>query len=759
MKLKEYDIYVIEGESICKYSTGMFPKRELTVGTVGTDIMVRTPSVSKQHLQIRFGENGVSFADLGSSNGSFLFTGKGFFQLERLKYFGGRQGKNLVMLGNAVMLLVVLSHGKDYVRMPVQMGLSIGRSTNCSIVLDHVGVSRNHAQIVPAEGGNMILRPIGKNGSFVNGKELDGVHQLKDGDYIQILNYSFVYFGNSVIYRDVAVGSGLEVYHLLKKVKGKGGKKKIILNDVSLKIESNDFVAIIGGSGSGKTTLMNAISGFDDKLTGGAVFYNGIDLLENFETLKSVIGYVPQQDIIYENLTLRKMLHYTLKLKSGDELTKEEMNRKIDKVLEIVELTQHQHTYIRKLSGGQKKRASIAVELLGDPSLFFLDEPTSGLDPGTEAHLMQSLQKLAKNESKTVILVTHNTQNLDLCDKVIFMGAGGKICFCGNIEDAKQYFKTDDLIKIYEEISERPDYWSEKYKKTFSFSGSSAKPQKSKPTRGVNYFRQFGVLTIRYAELIKNDMARLILLFAQPVVMGFLMFFVARAQVYDYYEDAKSIFFVMSCAAIWLGVFNSIQEVCKERVILKREYMGNVKIPVYILSKYLIQIIIALVQAAIMLLTFMLTIGLPDIEPFIFPSTFMDMFFVLFMTIFTSAALGLVISSFVKSSDRAMAIAPFALIVQLLFSGILFSLSGFTEVLSFFTVSRWSMEAFGNLMDLNNMKLVLQDAYPQIAHSVESMFVHSQPRYWLSIAMMGIMIFLLMMISMVSLRNISKNDR
>lgn len=131
---------------------------------------------------------------------------------------------------------------------------------------------------------------------------------------------------------------------------------------------------------------------------------------------------MPQEDIVFENLTLKKMLYYTAKMKMPDNTSMQEIEDRIQEVLRLIELTEHQNTMIKNLSGGQKKRASIAVELLADPGMFFLDEPTSGLDPGTEQKLMRVLNRLSKTQGKTIVMVTHTTQSLDLCDKIIFMG-------------------------------------------------------------------------------------------------------------------------------------------------------------------------------------------------------------------------------------------------------------------------------------------------------------------------------------------------
>lgn len=140
----------------------------------------------------------------------------------------------------------------------------------------------------------------------------------------------------------------------VSKTVGKGNGKKRILDQVSLDIGGNEFVAIIGGSGAGKTTLMNAISGFEPEFE-GHVYCNGMDMKENFQMLKNSIGFVPQQDIIYENLTLERMLYYAAKIRMPDDTQKSERDKRIREVLDMVELGEQKDSCIRKLSGGQKK--------------------------------------------------------------------------------------------------------------------------------------------------------------------------------------------------------------------------------------------------------------------------------------------------------------------------------------------------------------------------------------------------------------------
>lgn len=247
-----------------------------------------------------------------------------------------------------------------------------------------------------------------------------------------------------------------------------GGDKKYILQNVSLTIYPGELVAILGGSGAGKTTLMNAINGFEPA-TSGAVYVNGTDLYKNYQAYKAQIGYVPQQDIVYDNLTMFDMLAYVAKLRLPRDVTKAEIEQRVMEVLHAMALEKQKDTLIKKLSGGQKKRASIAVELISDPSLFFLDEPTSGLDPEAETNLMKQLQMLSAQRGKTILVITHTLQNIHLFDKVIFMAPGGSLCFYGSPDEAKQFFEVDNLSDAYEKISANVDMYVQRYNSQRSY--------------------------------------------------------------------------------------------------------------------------------------------------------------------------------------------------------------------------------------------------------------------------------------------------
>lgn len=711
-------LVIVDRDGIRELDMNTYPEAVYTFGrAVENSIVINSDIVSGHHGEICVIGGLFYIKDNNSSNGTYIAYGHQFSRAVPGEYYGGNGQDMIIRLGTTRSL-----NGMESVLMLYDSNAtegtwknytlhegdnSIGRASNCDIKLRNIAVSRLHAGIRCAGGECYLFDNKSVNGVFVNGIKLEKPYRLNDKDIFTILNTTFIFSQGRIFYKVKTEGIALEIRGLNKEISVRHGKKTI-LDSVDCSIGANEFVAIIGGSGAGKTTLMTAMSGFDTDVTGN-VYCNGINLRENFQTLKNVIGFVPQQDIIYENLTLKKMLYYTAKLKMPEDTSGREIEERIADVLSMVELSEHQDTFIRRLSGGQKKRASIAVELLANPGLFFLDEPTSGLDPGTEQHLMQTLNRLSKEQEKTIVMVTHTTSNLHLCDKVIIMGRGGKLCYCGKPDGIKDFFYTEDIVQVYDMITDNSQMWEKRFRdsginilgcESGVDSGKEIKPRK------VSSFNQFKVLTGRYLSLIKNDITRLLMIFLQPVLIGILMALVAEDGIYEKMFETRSILFALMSAGIWMGLFNTIQEIYKERVILKREYMGNLKLPVYMLSKYIVQAVIALLQSFILILVFVLIKGKPECQGVILSNAVLEMAVTIFVTIYASAGFGLLVSAISKNGDRAMIIAPFILIFQLLFSGILFSLDGVTQKVSYLTFSRWSMEALGSSNDLNALEQV-----------------------------------------------------
>lgn len=762
---QQYDLCFFDdfGELVI-VNLNRFKKSEISIGRDATsaDIVLAFEAVSRIHGRFLLLPEGLYYQDNDSLNGTSVVDNMRRVELRHTKkkvlvtessFF--RIGK-----GDDFFLFFVRKHqsNRGWKKIALtEKPLSIGRSHTNDVVLKHPSVSKRHARVGMRKKQPQIQDLDSNNGTRVNGNYIRGIARLQDYDVIEIVDYQMIYCRGLLYYLTSVEGVHLVVENLNKSVNN--GQKKL-LQHINLEIKSNDFVAIIGGSGAGKTTLMNAISGFDQQCS-GRIYFSGNDLKKNFNHLKDLIGYVPQQEIIYENLTLHNMLYYTAKMKLPSDMDKKEIEGRIEEVLKMVELSEHAATFIRKLSGGQKKRASIAVELLADPKLFFLDEPTSGLDPGTEENLMLLLNHLSKTRDKTTIIVTHTTQNLHLCDKVVFMGPGGYLCFYGSVEQAKMFFQTDSLVNIYNLIAKDPVMWAKQFNRIMREEQQQADEKQESPGRmkraKTAHTRQLGVLIRRYAELIWNDKTRLAILLLQPVIIGLLLKLVSNDKVFSVFEDTQTMLFCLSCASIWIGLFNSIQEICKERNILKREYMANLRLPLYTFSKFMIQFLLASAQA--LLLTVVFAVSQGEYPKGIWADPYIaEIFVAVLLTILASMSMGLLISAVVKTGDKAMTIAPFVLIVQLLFSGILFKLKGAAKYIAYLTVSKWSVESMGSILDLNSLTLRIQEDFPDFKHEAQDIYEHAGPHVMSRWGILAGMTLGLMVITTVLLTRV-KNDQ
>lgn len=454
---------------------------------------------------------------------------------------------------------------------------TIGRDAANPLRLDHPTVSRRHAQVQRTAQGHTIRDLGSSNGVYVNGQRVGRIVPLQPGDVVQIGPFKLVYSQNGFapyspngnyrldgisLRRVVATGSPLSPRRWLPGQVA--NTQKLILNDVTLSVYPREFVALVGGSGAGKSTLMNALSGFAPAQ--GQVLINGDDLYANFDAYRSILGYVPQQDIIHGQLTVASALHYAARLRLPD-LTPAEVEQRVGAVLAQVELAPFADRQISRLSGGQRKRVSIAVELLADPGLFFLDEPSSGLDPGLERKLMHTLRQLA-DDGRTIVLVTHATANIHLCTHVAFM-ADGRLAYFGPPKAAAAFFGGSDFAEIYNRLSQPLDtpenpipiglkvhyqqlvarkgkppspseFWEQAFRasphyqsnvaaRTQSIGGSPppAAPSASTTQARANWLAQFWTLTQRYFTLVSRDWTSLFTLLLVMPLIGLLLLLMA----------------------------------------------------------------------------------------------------------------------------------------------------------------------------------------------------------------------------------------
>ena len=659
-------------------------------------------------------------------------------------------------------ILFIMSIGQnldEWKSYPLQLGSNtLGSGGGCDLVLPPSGVAKKHATVTKIGNKISIKDESSLNGTFVNGTQilLSQDVPLNNLDVIVIGNSKLILYNQKLIYQIYKRGVQLDAIDIVKRVRIRFNTKEIS-SHVSMHVKPSEFVAFVGGSGAGKSTFMKCISGVDTP-SSGLVLLNGENLYANYESLKYNIGYVPQEDIVYSNLTLHDMLNYTAKLRMPDNSTKKERTQRIKEVLEIVQLTEFENSYIRQLSGGQRKRASIATELIADPSLFFLDEPTSGLDPDTERSVMKTLQKMSKM-GKTIILVTHNTLNLHLCDKVAFFGKGGHLCFYGKPQEALDFFGVDDFVDIYTLLNENMEEWYEKFTNIYGkeiVDESKIEKRNKVPHKKKSFFKQLITLIRRYIKLIANDVQQLILLFAQAPIVALLLTIVSTDDLYSSYDDTKAILFSLGCASIWLGLMNSVQEICKEKVILQKEHMSDLKLSTYLLSKFIVQAMLAFIQSVLMVYVFQKIEGSSSNSILI--DSFWDIQIICFLSILSSAAMGLCISAIVKDSNIAMSIIPLILVPQLLFSGMLFKLEGVGKFFSNFILCRWSVEGLGTSANLNDLTHIVQTINPLAEVEPEDYFTFTTEHMTNVILIILLITLILMMISYIALRkNVNKN--
>lgn len=720
------------------------------------DIVLSSPLVSRKHGRFVRTIEGWRIEDLGSTNGltynNFLIQSKELADGDFV-----RIDDNLEAMEEGVLFVFssVESSNKWSVReIDGQKAITIGRGEGNTLVLPHISVSKEHAKIVFEQGKPYIVDNGSTNGVVVNNKRISGKTRLHEKDVIVITNSKLIYTHAAVFYCFFRSGISVDASDVVIE-RGRGKKKFITCNHVSLGIKPGELVAVIGGSGAGKSTILNSLCGYL-KPAQGEVYINGIELYKNFDALKKLIGYVPQSDIVYDNLTLYDMLFYTSKLRLPKDVSTTERENAIQRAIEMVELPEKRNSLIKSLSGGQRKRASIAVELLSDPNLLFLDEPASGLDPGTERNLMKSLREMA-DSGKTVILVTHSTLQLKLCDKIVFMGKGGNLCFYGSYEDALKFFGVSDVVDVYNMITDHAKDWSAKYAQTVAAPGKKRTTAAPDSHAKKNRIQQLLVLCQRYIKLVTNDRQRLMLLMAQAPLLAVLISFVANGQQFEQYEMTKSLLFALSCSAFWVGMLNSIQEICKERTILKREYMTGLSLSAYISSKIIVLGALCLIQSVLVTGVFAIFVGVAKEGILMHP--FLEILITTFVTAVASAAMGLMVSSLFTNADRAMTVAPILLMPQILFSGLIFKLDGATEVISWLAVCRFSMEGYGTTANLNTLPLRLQQEGIPVPHETEAFFEYTKGHLLESWGILLGFTIAFLMISRILLGRIGKSNQ
>ncbi|MFG2130034.1 FHA domain-containing protein [Streptomyces sp. NPDC048751] len=605
--------------------------------------------------------------------------------------------------------------------------MRIGRALENDLVVSDLQVSRNHAEFHSTPDGRMEIRDLGShNGTYVNGQPIPkgGSVQLGPTDIVGVGHSTFRIVGDRL---EEFVDTGevsFSARHLTVTVDG--GKQ--ILKDVSFGVPEKSLIAVIGPSGSGKSTLLKALTGYRPA-NQGDVLYDNRNLYKQFAELRQRIGLVPQDDILHKELTVKKALKYAAKLRFPADTTGAEREARIDEVLRELKLDIHKEKKVTSLSGGQRKRVSVALELLTKPSLIFLDEPTSGLDPGMDRDVMQLLRGLA-DDGRTVLVVTHSVAELALCDKLLVMAPGGAVAYFGPPEEALNFFGYDTWADVFSAFENYRDYdWAGRWKgsqhyQMYAADIDAVAPQSvqvppmqaMKPPKPQGWMSQFVTLVRRYVSVIASDKGFLALMVILPAVLGAVSLLIdadkgllpnppnAAGRIIPN-GTATTVLLILAVGACFAGAANSVRELIKERVIYERERATGLSRSAYLMSKVFVLGMITVFQGLLVGVIGFASREIPEEGLVLGGATMIELSIPIMALGFTSMMFGLIISSLVKTAEKTMPLLVMFAIIQVVFTGCLFTLHGSIGVneFSYLMPSRWAVAAAGATLDFNKI--------------------------------------------------------
>ncbi|WP_345260330.1 FHA domain-containing protein [Streptomyces hundungensis] len=608
--------------------------------------------------------------------------------------------------------------------------MRIGRALENELVVSDLQVSRHHAEFHATPDGRMEIRDLGShNGTYVNGQPIakGGSVLLGPQDIVGVGHSTFRIVGDRL---EEFVDTGdvsFSARHLTVTVDG----GKDILKDVSFGVPEKSLIAVIGPSGSGKSTLLKALTGYRPA-NKGDVLYDNRNLYKQFAELRQRIGLVPQDDILHKELTVKKALKYAAKLRFPADTTESERQQRIDEVLRELKLDIHKEKKVTSLSGGQRKRVSVALELLTKPSLIFLDEPTSGLDPGMDRDVMQLLRGLA-DDGRTVLVVTHSVAELAICDKLLVMAPGGSVAYFGPPEEALNFFGYGTWADVFSAFESYRDYdWAGRWKGSQHYQMYAADidavapqsvqmppAQAIKPPKPQGWVSQLWTLMRRYVSVIASDKGFLALSVALPAVIGSVSVVIPAkfglappTPPSRFNGDAGTIMLILAVGMCFSGAANSVRELIKERVIYERERATGLSRSAYLMSKILVLGVITAFQGVILCVIGFSTRKLPA-EGLVMPPA-VEMCLVVIALGFTSMMFGLIISALVKTSEKTMPLLVMFAIVQVVFTGILFKVydSLGLEQFAWLMPSRWAIAGVGTTLDLSHLMAPMDQSDP-----------------------------------------------
>jgi ABC transport system ATP-binding/permease protein len=595
--------------------------------------------------------------------------------------------------------------------------VTVGRAKTNTVVVEDALASRVHAVLVSSPAGLEIRDNNSSNGTFVNGTLISRA-MLRDGDVVTIGNTDLLATGNTLVPQPAAARtSGLTAHGLALTVDGRR-----LLEDVSFTAKPGTLTAVIGPSGAGKSTLVKLIGGATPR-SAGVVAFDGHDVHAEYASMRSRIGMVPQDDVVHRQLTVEQALSYAAELRLPPDTSADDRRQVVERVLDELELTPHKKTRVDKLSGGQRKRASVAMELLTGPSLLILDEPTSGLDPALDRQVMTMLRRLA-DAGRVVIVVTHSLTYVSMCDQLLLLAPGGKTAFADAPSQIGAAMGSTDWADIFARVSADPDGVHRAF-----LARHPAAPRRPSPTAGAtrlgkppqtSRWRQVGTLARRQTRLITADRGYFAFLALLPFVLGVLSLAVPGSTGLGYAnptgpqpEEPIDILILLNIGAVFMGTALTVRDLVGERLIFHRERAVGLSASAYLMAKVLVFSAAALIDTAVMVAIMAIGKGAPSHGGVLLghgvAHGVVELYLTLAATAVASAMVGLALSSLARSTEQVLPMLVVTIMVSMVLAGGLIPVTGrlLLDQISWLVPGRWGFAAAASTVDLNNIEAAL----------------------------------------------------
>jgi ABC-type multidrug transport system ATPase subunit/pSer/pThr/pTyr-binding forkhead associated (FHA) protein len=689
------------------------PTTRFVVGRgAGVDLALDHPRVSRQHLVLEPAPSGWTAVDR-SRNGTFS---------------GSDRVSALTITSPTTLLLGDVANGQPVELRPRGVGatsgefptiagqgrsaavpeagrlsVTVGRLADNDVVLDDRLVSRHHARLDRTSHGWRLVDLGSANGTFVNGRRVDEA-VVTGRDVIGIGHRLLQMCGDRL---SPFLDAGSSNTFVVDDVSVTTAKGRTLLQSIGFTLPGKCLLAVVGPSGAGKSTLLHTLAGARPA-DRGTIRHADRDLYVDHAELRRRIALVPQDDVLHTQLTVRQTLTYAARLRFAADVDAAARRSRVEEVIAELGLTGQADQRISSLSGGQRKRTSVALELLTKPSLLFLDEPTSGLDPGLDRSVMHTLRELA-DDDRTVVVSTHNVDNIHLCDRVLVLAAGGELAFFGRPDEALRYFGKKDFADIFLMLGEQPgEYWARRFRRSPHHVIAALRrhrprqlprPSTARPSRPEwrRSLVQFGVLVHRYLAVIAADRAYAGFLAALPLVLSLLARAVpgsaglsVHAALAGGDPQPRQLLLVLVLGAALMGAAASVRELVKERSVYRRERAVGLSLGAYVASKAVVLGGVTALQATLFTMLALLGREGPD-EALVLTQGKLEVLVAVLAVALASMVAGLLISATIDNADRGMPILVLLIMVQLILCGGLFGVHDrpLLDQLAWLVPSRW----------------------------------------------------------------------